>query len=737
MADESTPVSMSDIAGHPMHLRSMSGDETLGGQPGGPFEYRLELLSPDTEIKPHEVLGQKATIRLDLPDNRVRYFNGHVALFSYLGMSGTSAVYQATLKPWLWLLNFTADCRIFPDKTVPEIVKSVFHKYGQADFKEVLSPDHPSYNHVVQYRETDFNFVSRLLQQEGIYYFFKHAADKHTLVLANGVSAHEPAPGYELIPYMPPTRSGRDQTIHFDYWKVSQEIKPSAYVLNDFDFEKARVNLLARRRSLPDEERHSTGEVFDFPGRYLERQQGQQLATTRMEELHEESQTIEVEGNPWGLGVGNIFTLPNPPRSDKGIEFLVTSAHYEIRSPDLRSGSGSGQEDPFSAKYTLLPFSEQFRPRRSIPKPAVLGPQTAIVVGSKKTAESDSEEILTDSFGRVRVRFHWERIGTNHPEIRGDQDLGDENNTCWVRVAQMWAGNRWGSMHIPRIGQEVVVEFLEGDPDRPLITGSVYNSDNMPPYELPANKTQSGIKSRSTKGGNASNFNEIRFEDKKGEEELHMQAERDMSTLVKHDQSLTVDVNRSITVGADETTTVHGKRTTTVKKDDKKTVHGSETTTVDMNRALIVTGESKTEVSKKATLTFSADRETTVDGTDESTVGKKVLKQGGTKLEYADGNVDLKTEGWLRITHAGAKVHIDDDGNVTIETDKELRLFAEGASAIFCDGKAEISAEKEATIAVGGNKVKVDATGVTTSANNITSSATGLHQMTAPLITQN
>jgi len=298
----------------------------------------------------------------------------------------------------------------------------------------------------------------------------------------------------------------------------------------------------------------------------------------------------------------------------------------------------------------------------------------------------------------------------------------------------MWAGNRWGALHIPRVGQEVVVEFLEGDPDRPLVTGSVYNADNMPPYEK---KTQSGIKSRSTKGGNASNFNEIRFDDDKGREELHVQAERDMKTLVKNDQSTTVDVNRTVIVGADQTTKVHGKRTTTVDKDDKKTVHGWESTTVDLNRGLIVAGESTTEVTKKATLTFGADRQTTVKGTDESAVGKKVLKQGGTKLEYAEGNVDLKTEGWLKITHAGAKIHIDDEGNVSILTNKEIRLRAEGTSATFADGKAEISAEKEASISVGNNTFKVDATGVTTSANNITSSATMLHQMTAPLITQN
>jgi type VI secretion system secreted protein VgrG len=352
----------------------------------------------------------------------------------------------------------------------------------------------------------------------------------------------------------------------------------------------------------------------------------------------------------------------------------------------------------------------------------------------KKTAEAEPEEIVTDRYGRVRVRFHWERVGANRPQIRGDQDLVEEDNTCWVRVAQAWAGNRWGSLHVPRVGQEVVVEFLEGDPDRPLVTGSVYNGDNMPPYEK---KTQSGIKSRSTKGGNASNFNEIRFDDDKGHEELHVQAERDMTTLVKHDQTTTVDVNRTVIVGADQAVKVHGKLTTRVRKDEERFVHGSQSTTVDLDRKLIVTGASKTEIAKKAVLTFGEDRETKVTGTDEKTVGKGVLNQGGSKLECAEGNIDLKTEGWLKITHAGAKVHIDDEGNVSIQTDKEIRLHATGASATFADGKAEISAEKEATIAVGNNTIKVDATGVTTTANNITSSASTMHQMTAPVITQN
>jgi type VI secretion system secreted protein VgrG len=734
MADESIPITISDIAGHPMHLRSMSGDESLGGQPEiRPFEYRLELLSPDTGIQLRDVLGQKATIKLELPEKHFRYFNGHVASFKYTGMLDSFAVYQATLRPWLWFLNFTSDCRVFPNMTVREIVRSIFSKYGH-EVLEKVSLEYPAHEHVVQYRETDLNFVTRLLEQAGIHFFCTHEDGKHTLVLADGISAHGKVSGYQELRYRPPTRNENAHGHHFDTWQVFQDIKPNAYVLGGFDFENPRADLLGRRQSPQDEDRFSMGELFDFPSEHRKLSRGEELSSLRLDEFYRDSQSIEVEGNTWGIGVGHIFTLTNPPRADKPVEFLVTTAHYEIRLPDPVSGNGGGTGEPFRARYGLVPSTEPFRPKRITPKPAILGPQTAIVIGMKKTAEAEPEEIVTDRYGRVRVRFHWERVGANRPQIRGDQDLVEEDNTCWVRVAQAWAGNRWGSLHVPRVGQEVVVEFLEGDPDRPLVTGSVYNGDNMPPYEK---KTQSGIKSRSTKGGNASNFNEIRFDDDKGHEELHVQAERDMTTLVKHDQTTTVDVNRTVIVGADQAVKVHGKLTTRVRKDEERFVHGSQSTTVDLDRKLIVTGASKTEIAKKAVLTFGEDRETKVTGTDEKTVGKGVLNQGGSKLECAEGNIDLKTEGWLKITHAGAKVHIDDEGNVSIQTDKEIRLHATGASATFADGKAEISAEKEATIAVGNNTIKVDATGVTTTANNITSSASTMHQMTAPVITQN
>jgi type VI secretion system secreted protein VgrG len=511
------------------------------------------------------------------------------------------------------------------------------------------------------------------------------------------------------------------------WWHEVSSLASNGVTLRDFDFRlRGKPAVLDGEKQIPEADKMRPLHRYEYPGiltlnhnrteadSQASLAESERLATVRLEEKQSHVVRYEGEGTARNLHVGSTFSLANAPAYSSR-KFLITATDVAFRNPVFESGNHFSGEQ-CHARVTAIDSRVPFRMPR-IEKPVIAGPQTARVVGP-----SDAE-IWTDKLARIRIQFHWAREGKN-----------GEENICWVRVAQAWAGNRWGAFHIPRIGNEVVVSFLDGDPDRPLVTGSVYNADNMPPYEK---KTQSGLKSHSTKGGNASNFNEIRFDDDKGREELHVQAERDMTTLVKNDQVTTVDVNRTVTVGENQTTKVHAKRTTTVDAEDSKTVHGSESTTVDLNRELIVTGESKTQVTKKAALGFSADRETKVVGTDETTVGKSVLKQGGTKLEYADGNVDLKTEGWLKISHAGAKIHIDAEGNVSIETDKELKLVADGTSATFADGRVEISAEKEAIIAVGANTIKVDSTGVTTSGNNITNSATGLHQTTAPLITQN
>jgi type VI secretion system secreted protein VgrG len=707
-------------------LRSISGNERLGML----YEYQIDLVSESHEVDIVGLLGQPLIIHVPLGNEQFRHFGGVLSAMRRGERQGDKTVYHATLSPEQELLNFSHDCRIFQDVTVVEVVQQIFADHRLRPCRKALFEKYRKWDYLTQYRESDWEFIRRILAAEGIYFYFDHLADGTQMVLADSVSSHEAREGWESVRIIKSSTGHRSVPDVLRWWQESSELATNGVTLRDFDFRlRGKSAVIDGQQETEDAKKKGSRNRYEYPGIFTRKEnsldadaeatraEANRLANVRLEEKQSRLLRFEGEGTARNLQVGSLFSISSVPAlADR--EFLIVATELTFKNPGFETRS-TRTGDESHVHVTAIDGDRPFRMPR-VEKPTIVGPQTARVVGGS------DEEIWTDKYGRVRVQFHWDRKGKE-----------DDSSACWVRVAHPWAGNHWGAINIPRVGNEVVVNFLDGDPDRPLITGSVYNADNMPPYDLPANKTQSGIKSRSTKGGDATNFNEIRFEDKKGKEELHMQAERDMSTHVKHDQTLAVDVNRTITVGADETTTVHGKRTTTVKKDDKKTIHGSETTTVDLNRALIITGESKTDVSKKATITFSADRETTVKGTDDTTVGKKVLKQGGTKLEYADGNVDLKTAGWLRITHAGAKVHIDDDGNVTIETDKELKLVSEGASATFADGKAEISAEKEATISVGTNTIKIDATGVTTSGNNITSSATGLHQMTAPLITQN
>lgn len=599
--------------GDDLILYHLHGAEEIGK----PFLYELTFFSKEESRAPSEMLGKPVSIELDLPEKSLlpkaghRYFHGIVTRLTRQGRHRSYHVYTASVRPRLWLLGRAKDCRIFQNKSVPEILKEVFQKHKLVDIEESLLESYDKREYVVQYHETDLNFASRLMAEAGIFYFFRHEATKHVLVLADSISSYKTVPGYEQVLFDTRQNEGFDLVERISSWHAQQEIRSDSVALEDFNFEMPRVEMFAKR-TVPSQHQLDSLEVYEYPGKYTNQADGEALAEICLEEINALQDVRTGSGSVRGLAAGTIFNLV-PRWEYPGIgsaaaligstagapsedtlpvndfrEYVVVSANFDIQGSDRESREQTGPEDVFHGTLTAVDSRRPFRMQGDRTKPVIQGPQTATVVGKA------GEEIWTDKYGRVKVQFHWDRQGER-----------DENSSCWVRVAQVWAGGRFGGLNVPRIGDEVVVNFLDGDPDRPLITGRLYNADNMPPYELPANQTQSGIKSRSTKGGDATNFNEIRFEDKKGHEELHMQAERDMSTHVKHDQTLTVGANRIVTVTDDETARVHGKRTTTVKKDDKKTVHGSEHTTVDIDRALIVTGESKTEVSKKATLVFS------------------------------------------------------------------------------------------------------------------------------------
>ncbi len=557
----------------------MHGTEKLGEL----FEYELEMLSENHAIDPDKMLGENVTVGISLPEDKWRYLNGYVARFGQYEVTNGFAAYRATLRPWLWFLTRAANCRIFQNSNVPDIVKQVFRDQGFSDFEERLSGHYSAREYCVQYRETDFNFVSRLLEEEGIYFYFIHDNGKHHVVLADSVSAHDKFPGYGTIPYHP-EQGGTDKsrTDHIHEWTYTRTVQPGVHVLTDYDFEKPKTALLVKsviKMSHP----HASYEVFDYPGGHKEISVGESLVRSRMEERRARFEGFEGHCNARGLGVGRLFMLTEHSNQSQNREYLVVSAAYRLRLDSyIASSSPASEGEMFQCSFTAIESSLTYRPPRITPKPLVYGAQTAVVTGPA------GEEIHTDQYGQVKVQFHWDRYGKR-----------DEHSSCWMRVAQPWAGKNWGMVALPRIGQEVVVDFLEGDPDRPLVTGSVYNCSQMPPYALPANKTQSGIKSRSTKGGQPAHFNEIRFEDKKGHEQVYIHAEKNLDTLVENCETLSVEASRTKTIGHDETThvkndrteTVDGLHTETIKKDRTvKVTDGKQDNTV--NGDITVTSES-------------------------------------------------------------------------------------------------------------------------------------------------
>ena len=505
----------------------------------------VDLISDDPNLDFSAVVGTNATIRLELPDSKTpRFFNGFVSRFVQTDADQTGGRYRATLVPWLWFLTRTADCRIFQTMTVPDIVKKVFRDHGFTDFKDSLSGSYHPWEYCVQYRETDFNFVSRLMEHEGIYYYFTHENGKHTLVLADAISAHNPFPGYESVSY----KSGKagvrdDETV--SHWTLEQEVQPGSYSLNDFNFEKPKTSLVAKS-DITATHAQASFEIYDYPGEYGEQSEGSDYSKVRIEELHTQHEIVQGRANARGLTTGYTFTLTDSPRRDQNRKYLITSASYQLVADDYQGGGGSasgGDESEFySCAFTAIDATKPFRAARTTPKPLIQGPQTAIIVGPK------GEEIHTDKYGRVKVQFHWDRYGK-----------ADENSSCWVRISQAaWAGKKYGALYIPRVGQEVIVEFLEGDPDLPIITGRVYNADSMPPYDLPGEKTKTTLKSNSSKGGGG--FNELRFEDKKGSEQVFIHAERNFDDRIKADRLEWVGNERHLIVVKDQFEKVSGDK---------------------------------------------------------------------------------------------------------------------------------------------------------------------------------
>jgi type VI secretion system secreted protein VgrG len=676
----------SPLGDEALTLRHFSTREELGRL----FEYELELLSPDDDIKPTDLLGQTMTVHLELEKGGPRHFNGHVSRFARTGDLGRHTVYRATLHPWLWFLTRSTDCRIFQQMTVPDVIKTVFRDLGFTDFEESLSQSYRTWEYLVQYRESPFNFVSRLMEQEGIYYFFKQLPDKHMLVLADSYSAHEPTPNYAEVPYFPDQPNARRERDHIHDWRLCGQIQPGAYALNDFDFTRPKANLEAKLSSPKGKPEH---EIYDYPGEYSEAADGEAYARVRLEELQVPHEVVEGQANARGLAAGALFSLSGFPRKDQNREYLIVSANYDIASQAYESGSGSAEPPSCHCTFTAIESQTPYRAAALTAKPTIAGPQTAIVVGKA------GEDIWTDEYGRVKLQFHWDRRGKS-----------DEQSSCWVRVAQLWAGGKWGGIHIPRIGQEVVVEFLEGDPDRPLVTGRVYNGSNKPPYDLPANQTQSGIKSRSSKGGNPDNFNEIRFEDKKGEEQLFVQAEKNHDIVVKNDETHLVGHDRTKEVKNNEIVKVGVDRTESVGKNESIAIGGDRRKSVEGNETVSVTGTRNESVGKDETISIAANRSVSVtknDGLSVAGAYSRDVAKDETITVQGNRKVDVSKDESLEV--AGNRKH-SIAANDSLEVGKKLVISAADEICLVV-GKAKITMKSNGDIITSGNDVSVVASG--------------------------
>lgn len=642
-------------------LRSVRGEERISGL----FHFQLEMQSEDASLDFASIVGKSATVTVVLADGTKRYINGIVGRFVQAGSDARFTTYFAELHPWLWLCTMNVDCRIFQNKSVTAIVTELLSELGFTDVSNKTTGSYEAIEYCVQYNESTFSFVSRLLESAGIFYFFDHADGKHTLVLGDDASAFADCAGAATVDYG--TFGNWTQQNLVTGCTIEQAVIPGKYAVDDFGFETPSTELMGSS----DSTKEKGGEkrrMYEYPGGFVKKDAAEELAKLRMQEHELPQKSIRGTSYCRAFVAGAKTKLQKHPREDANAAYVLHRISHDASARD-------GYRNSFEA----FPADAVFRPRRITRKPAILGTQTAIVVGKK------DEEIWTDQYGRVKVKFHWDQL-----------EPRDETSSCWIRVAQGWAGKAWGSMFLPRIGQEVVVTFLDGDPDRPLITGAVYNAEQTVPYALPAEQTKSTIKSNVSKDGGG--FNEIRFEDKKDSEEVFVQAQKDLNTIVHNNETRKVGFekkdagNQTIDVYNDRTVTLdQGNETLQVKSGnrDVKVDKGNETHAVGGTRDVTVTG-AETHTSKDAfTHKVTSNYTLTVNGDLTIDVKGKVTIKSAMEMLLQSG-MDLTAKAALALKTAG----LSTENKATTEAKNEALTITNKATvhlennAVMVDNKA-------------------------------------------------
>ena len=687
------------------------------------FSFEIDLASEDAQIDFSAVVGQAATLSWTTSAGE-RFVSGIVATFEQRGGGTRYSYYRARLVPKAWMLTLRQNSKIFQGDDVKKIVSKVLQGFGFADgddftFAKYVAA-HPAREYCVQYRETDWDFISRLCEEEGISYFFRHEQGKHTLVFTDEKSAFEPIEGDSTIPFR--LASGMVDTAEAIYnFGYTESVRTGKVVLRDYLFTNPSLDLTTDPVTASTD---TNLEVYDYPGNFDNKGWGGTLASYKGAGFRAQRALGKGESDVRAFIPGFTLTMAEHPRDDRNGPYLITRVqHWGDQRQSLgEDASNAANESPYGNSFECVPAATDYRPERLTPRPIVEGSQTALVCGPS------GEEIWVDKYGRIKVQFHWDRLGAK-----------DDKSTCWVRVSQAWAGAGWGITFWPRIGMEVVIDFLEGDPDHPLVTGCVYNGLNPVPYTLADEKTKSTIKSNSTPGGGG--FNELRFEDAKGSEQVYIHAQKDMDTMVENNRTVTVGNDEEHTVGHDRTVhvkhdqthTVDNERVATVKANDTETVEMSQTISVYADQSTTVGGSRSVDVTATDTINVLAARSLSIGAASSINVGgAEAVKIGATLDHQVGGNVTLKVGGDRSLEVAGNEsVTITGDdalqvagnwsgtvsGDSTWETTGNLSMKAKKIAIEAKDeiaikvGSAEITMKSDGTIDIKGKDISLDGSG--------------------------
>lgn len=635
-------------------LQAFSGRESMSE----PYHFTVELLSEDPAVAAADLLRSPMLLTLFTPTGEPRFIHGLVKSFTELHRREDFTHYRAELVPWTWFLSLTRGCRIFQEMDVLDIVEQVFGDLGFSDYEIRCTRSYEEREYCVQYRESCLSFVHRLLEEEGIFYFFEHGESAHTMVITDANTSFQPCPHQQSARMAGEATPNEDVVTAVERQHAVHE---GAVTLSDYDPLQPRLNLMHMALTEEGEE------IYDYPGGFTDLDRAERYAVLQLEERELQALVLKGESTCRAFTTGFRFELRGHHRSDTNAEYVLTSVRHSAIAGDYRSWETA--ELDYTNEFTAIPHDVPYRPPRKTPRPRIRGTQTALVVGPS------GEEIYVDRYGRIKVQFHWDREGQK-----------DENSSCWIRVATPWAGKGWGTISIPRIGNEVVVGFEEGDPDRPLVVGSVYNAEQVPPFGLPDAGIQMGMKSRSSPGGGG--HNEITMTDTAGEEMMNIHAQYDMATTVGNDQTQNVMNNRTASVAVDETMDVGSNQTlsvasnqdTSVGADQSLSVGGGQTITVGGDRALSVAGGNTVDVGADhgvtagANVAMSSGADTSVDAganvavaasaNADISAGAQIsvsagasitLSAGGSSIEIGPGGVTISSGGMITVQGAMIK----------------------------------------------------------------------------------